>query len=128
MLAGFLRAKSRRKEPEPVATLAENPIRLLEHGDPRPLQAPRIDADALLVHHHLEPVVETADHDSAHRTDRRDLLARGLTTAKSSLDTLRNGDALRKREANGRVDAHASIRRLLHGRNARGGGRDLHDH
>ena len=50
-----------------IAALAEQAVGLLEHRDAGPLEVTGIGDDAVALHHHLQPVVEPADHDRAHR-------------------------------------------------------------
>src|SRR5207302_3907344 len=71
-------AKRGGKQADSVAALAEDAIGLLEHCDSGPLQIAWIYRDILFLRDHLQPVIETADHNSAHRPHAFDGLAFAL--------------------------------------------------
>src|SRR5207245_10671427 len=68
-------AERRGEEPDAVATLLEEAIRLLEHRHPRPFEDAGIDEHPLLLRNLLHPVVQPAHHDGADRPHLRDAFA-----------------------------------------------------
>src|SRR5207245_1301337 len=100
--------KRGREQTDAIATLAEDTIGLLEHRHSGPLQIARIDRYVLLLGDHLQPVIETADHDGAHRSHTFDLLAFALPPPQAAFHGFRHRDALWQRKTNGRIDADAA--------------------
>ncbi len=71
-----------------------------------------VGADALLLHHHFQPVVQPAHHDGAHRPHRGDVLAFALAPIEAALDGFGHRHALRQREPDRGVDADRRDRSL----------------
>ena len=63
-------SEGRGEQPEPVASLAVDLVRLLENGHSSPFEVAGVHQNALLLHQDLEPVIETPDHDGADRPHR----------------------------------------------------------
>ena len=121
-------AKGRGEQTHAVATLTEELVGRLEHGDPGPLQASGVHRDAARPHVRLEPVVEPPHHDGADRAHGGCLPALALAPPYSPLHGFGDGDALGQREGDGGVDAHPAIGGLLDGRDPSARHRDLDDH
>ena len=121
-------AERGREQANSIAAIAKDGIRLLKHGDAGPFEIARIDCDIFFFDHHLQPVIEAADHDGAHRSHRRNILAFAFAALEAALDRLGNGNALRQREAHGRVDADTAVGGLLDGGDTGSSDRDFHDH
>jgi hypothetical protein len=120
-------AEGRREQAQPVAALLEQAVGLLEHRHAGPLEHARIHAELVLLGVDLQPVVEAAHHDRAHRAHRADVLALALAPLQAALERLGDLDALRQREAHRGVDADAAVGRFLDGRDARARDGDLDD-
>src|SRR5215472_10925651 len=121
-------AEGRGQKPDAVAARAENLISLLKDCYPRPLQISRINRDIFSLHGNFQPIIEPADHDGTYRSHSRDLFALALAPFQSSFDGFRHCDALRKREADGGIDADAFVGRFFNCRNSGSSRRNLHDH
>ena len=120
--------KRGREQTDTIAALAEDAIGLLEHRHPGPLQIARIDRYVLLLGFYLQPVIETADHDGAHRSHAFDLLAFALPLPQAAFHGFRHRNTLGQRKTNGRIDADAAVGGFLDRGNPGARHRDLDDH
>jgi len=102
-------AKGRRKQPQPVAALAEDGVGLLENSDPATTVI-RVDGDVAPLEQDLHPVVEPATMIGAYRSHRVDVLPRSRAPQARSTDSataMHCGSV----KAHGRVDADPAMRR-----------------
>ena len=115
------------QQPRPVAALAVERGRPLEHGDPGPDRArPGRRSDVVALADRLHPVVEPTDHQRADRAHRRRRRGRPRSRRSRPRSTAApTASAWRQRERHRRVDRDAERGRLLDRHEAGGRGREL---
>ena len=88
--------KRRREQANSIAAIAKMRYAFLKDGDAGPFEIARIDRDIFFFDHHLQPIIEAADHDACTPVPSWKYPCLPFAPLEAALDRLGNGNALRQ--------------------------------